>query len=364
MRLAVSSPSAYDRAPPPQLFVAAQDKISPLRCPAGLSKDGAGLPALVSKPAAHQDRTAPLSCQAGLAEDGCCGPQSHVSIPAAQDKVVLLQRQTGLIEGGIRTRQAHDSKLAPQVQGCPSGLLEDCSFREPPAHGNKLSAQERLAAVPCFIGCPAEVGPAHVSRQAAVRDPAQDKKWKIGESSRSEEASSESSSIGVPEDSDDAVLSAVDGDNDEEEVQSQPGGGLGSLGSLEESLPIKRGLSNHFTGKSKSFGNLAEVSSVHQLVKPENPFNKRRRTLIACKWFTRPSSSSLSPSSFYSSPNPVSMPVLLGALNEEDDQEDGDADADTAFQDQQDRLREGNRKIVKAFRSSSCFSLSDLQQRT
>ncbi|OMO86115.1 hypothetical protein CCACVL1_09779 [Corchorus capsularis] len=88
-------------------------------------------------------------------------------------------------------------------------------------------------------------------------------------------SSDSSSSIGVPDDS-------TDEEEDEDGVVSSgPSLGLASLSSIEDSLPIKRGLSNHYTGKSKSFASLSDisssVSSVKDLQKPENPFNKRRR---------------------------------------------------------------------------------------
>eukprot|EP00250_Pteridium_aquilinum_P001249 c1145_g1_i1 orf=203-964(-) len=54
-------------------------------------------------------------------------------------------------------------------------------------------------------------------------------------------------------------------------------GPLDNLMSLSEALPIKRGLSCYFSGKSQSFSSLAQVSSVADLAKPENPFVKRRR---------------------------------------------------------------------------------------
>ena len=48
----------------------------------------------------------------------------------------------------------------------------------------------------------------------------------------------------------------------------------------------RRGLSNFFSGKSRSFANLQDaastVSSARDLAKPENPFNKRRRVLRCC----------------------------------------------------------------------------------
>ncbi|KAG5034301.1 hypothetical protein JHK87_009211 [Glycine soja] len=110
--------------------------------------------------------------------------------------------------------------------------------------------------------------------------------------------SESSSSIGTPDDSD---------NEEEEEVQSQLKirTGLGSLDALEESLPIKRGLSSHFDGKSKSFSDLSQMSNLSnlkELQKQESPFNKRRRVLIASKWSRR--------SSFYSWSNPQSMPLL------------------------------------------------------
>lgn len=134
----------------------------------------------------------------------------------------------------------------------------------------------------------------------------------------------------------------------------------------------RRGLSNHFIGKSKSFANLSEVSAVKDLEKTENPFNKRRRVLVSAKWSSRRSS-------FYSSSNPKSMPLL--ALNEEED-EDEDEDhhrqkqleytsssspssssTENKEQEQQQRLpRKYINKRLLSFKSRSCFSLSDLHE--
>ncbi|KAL2318267.1 hypothetical protein Fmac_032143 [Flemingia macrophylla] len=116
--------------------------------------------------------------------------------------------------------------------------------------------------------------------------------------------SSSSSSIGNPDsddENDDAVSSKrVQNDNEKEEVGHKLKG-LASLVSLEDSLPTKSGLSNHFTGKSKSFTDLSQVSSLKELQKQENPFNKRRRLQMV---------SSRTKSSFYASNNPYSMPLL------------------------------------------------------
>ncbi|CAI8599751.1 unnamed protein product [Vicia faba] len=139
-----------------------------------------------------------------------------------------------------------------------------------------------------------------------------------------------SSSIGSPDDS----------DNDEE-VQSQmkTRSGLGSLDSLEDSLPIKRGLSSHFEGKSKSFTDLSQVRNLTELRKQESPFNKRRRVLIASKFSRK--------SSFYSWSNPKSMPLF--PVNEDHDDDYGDGYYDY----------EEEEKIRKVSSSSSSSSLGE-----
>jgi hypothetical protein len=82
---------------------------------------------------------------------------------------------------------------------------------------------------------------------------------------------------------------------------------------------IRRGLSSHFEGKSKSFTDLSQVNNLKELQKQESPFNKRRRVLIASK-FTRKST-------FYSWSNPKSMPLLPVNEDHNDDYYDyGDND--------------------------------------
>ncbi|CAI0401084.1 unnamed protein product [Linum tenue] len=120
---------------------------------------------------------------------------------------------------------------------------------------------------------------------------------------------SPSSSVRAPDDSDEEEED--DGEsNSSNGASSSMKKGLGSLGSM-------KGLSNYFAGKSKSFASLSDaclaVSQAKDLEKPEHPFNKRRRILMANKWSRR--------SSFYSWHNPKSMPLLT--LNEDDD-ESGD----------------------------------------
>lgn len=118
-------------------------------------------------------------------------------------------------------------------------------------------------------------------------------------------------------------------------------------------------------GKSKSYANLAEVCSVKDLVKPENPLNKRRRVLMASKLARK--------SSFYSWQNPKSMPLLT--LNEEEEDGDGLGNQADNFssnfngKEKEDGGREdqtqrklGQSRLTKMGLSQSCFSLADLQE--
>lgn len=148
-----------------------------------------------------------------------------------------------------------------------------------------------------------------------------------------------SSSIGTPDDS----------EEDEEEVQSGLKGrtGLGSLDCLEDSLPIKRGLSSHFDGKSKSFTDLSQVSTlneINELKKQESPFNKRRRVLIASKWSRK--------SSFYSWSNPQSMPLFPVTEDLDDDYEEEEEEEDA----------EKARKVPSASSSSSSSLAEEKKQ--
>ncbi|CAI8605810.1 unnamed protein product [Vicia faba] len=155
------------------------------------------------------------------------------------------------------------------------------------------------------------------------------------------DSSESSSSIGTPDDSDieNENVSPKRNREDDEEVQSKFKG-LNSLDSLEDSLPIKKSLSNHFIGKSKSFSDLSQVTNVDELKKQENPFNKRRRVLIASK---------LSRKSFYSCFNPKSMPLLR--VDENEDDEDEDEDEEDQGVDKEVRAKESP--------SSSCSSMEE-----
>ncbi|XP_038883984.1 uncharacterized protein LOC120074946 [Benincasa hispida] len=94
-------------------------------------------------------------------------------------------------------------------------------------------------------------------------------------------SSSSSSSIG--ENSGFSVRSSDNDNGEDNEAESSYKGPLG-MESLEEVLPIRRGISNFYNGKSKSFTSLADASSsssIKDIAKPENAFSRKRRNLLA-----------------------------------------------------------------------------------
>ncbi|KAK7388264.1 hypothetical protein VNO78_23075 [Psophocarpus tetragonolobus] len=73
-------------------------------------------------------------------------------------------------------------------------------------------------------------------------------------------------------------------DAGEVEVQSSFKGPLDTINDLEEVLPVKKGISKFYSGKSKSYTSLADaagVSCMQEIVKPEDPYAKKRKNLIA-----------------------------------------------------------------------------------
>ncbi|KAF7110540.1 hypothetical protein CFC21_110631 [Triticum aestivum] len=119
------------------------------------------------------------------------------------------------------------------------------------------------------------------------------------EEEREAEAENERSSIGPVSEGDEEEGEEVESARETPwQRRTKKTGGLASLDALDDALPIKRGLSGFFSGKSRSFANLQDVavagttSSKDVLAKPENPFNKRRRILRCCS-IRRVSSTSL-----------------------------------------------------------------------
>eukprot|EP00268_Persea_americana_P006451 TRINITY_DN1232_c0_g2_i1.p1 TRINITY_DN1232_c0_g2~~TRINITY_DN1232_c0_g2_i1.p1 ORF type:complete len:263 (-),score=80.12 TRINITY_DN1232_c0_g2_i1:116-904(-) len=171
--------------------------------------------------------------------------------------------------------------------------------------------------------------------------------------------SSSSSLIGAGVDSSSITDGGDEGGGVEDEVQSKFKGGLGSMASLESSLPIKRGLSNYFTGKSKSFTSLSEATTIKDLAKPENSYNKRRKTLVTYKaaWiqsksaFNRPLTNSTSMSLL--SPDFV--------LEEEDEEEEREEEEEEEEEKKvMAPLPLHQRKLKSYKKTPRSFSLTDL----
>lgn len=89
------------------------------------------------------------------------------------------------------------------------------------------------------------------------------------------------SSIG--KDSDVSECRDIDDDNEAESTYNydEP---LNMMDSLQQFLPIRRGISKFYDGKSKSFMSLADAvssPSAKDIAKPENAYTRRRRNLMA-----------------------------------------------------------------------------------
>ncbi|KAK2449967.1 hypothetical protein P8452_13626 [Trifolium repens] len=60
-----------------------------------------------------------------------------------------------------------------------------------------------------------------------------------------------------------------------DEVDYDP---LNDMSSLFQHLPIMRGLSKFYQGKSQSFTSLTNVKSLEDFAKPESPYNKKLKS--------------------------------------------------------------------------------------
>ncbi|XP_042003991.1 uncharacterized protein LOC121752950 [Salvia splendens] len=90
-----------------------------------------------------------------------------------------------------------------------------------------------------------------------------------------------SSSIGK---NSDLSENSMEKSGDGEEVQSSCKGPLDAMDALEEVLPIRRGISRFYNGKSKSFASLRDASSstsIKEIAKTENAYARKRRNLLA-----------------------------------------------------------------------------------
>ncbi|XP_062199334.1 protein OXIDATIVE STRESS 3 LIKE 4-like [Phragmites australis] len=241
-----------------------------------------------------------------------------------------------------------------------------------------------------FLGSRKKSGGEHEDTEVVAVGKRRSDGFFIEEDEVEEEVLTESSSIGAPSPScssigENSSLEAG-GEEGEEEVESKlkEGDGLGCFDALEDSLPIKSGLSNFYSGKSKSFTSLAEatstVAAAKELAKPENPFNKRRR--ILANWSRRASCSSLATATYLP---PLLAPDHAVAEGEEGEEDDSDDDSDEynhlphrgknvrdapALPLPPPRLNANaqmdmaRRNGLGTFRSPRSFSLSDLQNST
>ncbi|OAY82613.1 uncharacterized protein LOC109725966 [Ananas comosus] len=101
-----------------------------------------------------------------------------------------------------------------------------------------------------------------------------------------EAAAAEWSSSSIGRNSDiSAAAEEGEAEGEEAEVQSSYKGPLDALDALEESLPIRRGISKFYCGKSKSFTVLTDApsssTSAEGLAKPENAYTRKRKNLLA-----------------------------------------------------------------------------------
>ncbi|TVU05052.1 hypothetical protein EJB05_48208 [Eragrostis curvula] len=244
----------------------------------------------------------------------------------------------------------------------------------PPAHGGfqrpgkgKADPDERKRDTNGFLSEEEEEEDAVVRRGQEEEEEAA----LLSDSSSIGAASSDSSSIG-----ENSASEKEDGEEDEVESKAKEVEGLGMMGlgtleSLEDALPTKRGLSNFYAGKSKSFTSLGEAAAkaaAKEIAKPENPFNKRRRVLAA--WSRRRASCSALATTY--------LPPLLApdhAVLEEDDEEGADnSDDEECGKSRRERRQQAfpsprlsvHTQMLRnpnpsSFRSPRSFSMTDLQ---
>ncbi|ONK69778.1 uncharacterized protein A4U43_C05F26620 [Asparagus officinalis] len=92
-------------------------------------------------------------------------------------------------------------------------------------------------------------------------------------SSRAEDEDELGESSSLSGESDDEVEDEANSPSNKSSSSSH--GPLHELSSLVSQLPVKRGLSKFYQGKSQSFSSFSDVSSVEDLAKKESPIIKR-----------------------------------------------------------------------------------------
>lgn len=104
-------------------------------------------------------------------------------------------------------------------------------------------------------------------------------RWKLDEDAEATTSSSSTMFSMSSDDEEEEVSSSSSSSSDTVSVSARAHQGpLHNMNALYEALPIKRGLSRHFSGKTQSFTSLAKVLSVVDLAKPGSPFVRKRKT--------------------------------------------------------------------------------------
>ncbi|XP_022756422.1 uncharacterized protein LOC111304166 [Durio zibethinus] len=124
-----------------------------------------------------------------------------------------------------------------------------------------------------------------ISVHDSPEEKSEDRRRLLSMEAREEDDLGSCSSSSIGRNSDVSAESSSEGeDSTEAEVQSQFKGPLDTMGALEEVLTMRRGISKFYNGKSKSFTSLADAaaaSSVKDFAKPDNPYNRKRKNLLA-----------------------------------------------------------------------------------
>ncbi|URE49384.1 hypothetical protein MUK42_12331 [Musa troglodytarum] len=135
--------------------------------------------------------------------------------------------------------------------------------------------------MPIATGTRGGVGrPGLVHLTAARRSP----RGMCGKAQAGDQDSGSSSSIGQDSDNVAGGSSSEGEESRETEVDGGSKGPLDTLEALEESLPMRGGLSGFYSGRSRSFQNLTDAeacSSAAEIGKPENAYTRKRRNQLA-----------------------------------------------------------------------------------
>ncbi|XP_022749971.1 uncharacterized protein LOC111299185 [Durio zibethinus] len=124
-----------------------------------------------------------------------------------------------------------------------------------------------------------------ISVYDSQEEKSEDRRRLLSAEGREEDDLGSCSSSSIGRNSDVSCESSSDGeDSTEAEVQSELKGPLDTMDALEEVLPMRRGISKFYNGKSKSFTSLADAAaaaSVKDFAKPDNPYNRKRKNLLS-----------------------------------------------------------------------------------